>query len=370
MKKVVIAAIMVSVSAFSFDIQAVIHTVSNDSNFPADYSTLQNAIDGASSSDTIYVYGTSSSYGDISVDKTLVFIGVGHYPQIQTVSPSTIGTITLTAAASNTIFSGLYLSGDSNVEPASGTNSIIFENCFIRLTGSQYVIAGATNCDNWIIRGSRIWCSQNFISSGYYDVGFYVGSTNDNWLILNNVFHGNNIQLIEANQTTVFSHNLVLFYQIRFFQNCSEVIITNNMFIDYYSNSPMINFNDGCTNCLFNHNLTWSNYADENSLALPEIPNANNTGSNNLNNTNPFFTTYQGGSSFSYNHDYHLQAGSPAALAGSDGTDIGIYGGTGSFKFNMFGYPEIPRFYYMNIKNTVLPENGTLNIEIKGTTTR
>lgn len=360
MKKYILGLVVLVMSGLC-GLNATIHTVSNDDNFPADYSNLQNAIDGAGDYDSIYIYGTGINYGNITIDKPLVLIGVGHNPQIQTVSTSKVGQIILTSAASNSTISGIVLNGSYGFEPATGTDNVTIENCYLYCSNNRNHIQ-ASDCDNWIIRG-------NFIHHEYGNStrGFRVGAGNDNWLITHNVFTGTYTQFLEGNQTTILSNNLIMLSNL-FFVNSDQVIVSNNIMMAW--NNNLINYNTGCTNCIYNHNLTWSNYADDNSLFLPVIPDVNNTGSNNLNNTDPLFETYVFGEDFRYTHDYHFQAGSPALVAGSDGTDIGIYGGISNFKFSKNGYPQIPRLYYMNITNTVLQEDGTLKIDIKGTTNR
>lgn len=70
------------------------------------------------------------------------------------------------------------------------------------------------------------------------------------------------------------------------------------------------------------------------------------------------------GALFSYAHDYHLAAGSPGLLSGTDGTDRGVYGSYG-FPFNMTGEPAMAEITSFIITSpTVIAPGGTLNISI------
>jgi hypothetical protein len=60
-------------------------------------------------------------------------------------------------------------------------------------------------------------------------------------------------------------------------------------------------------------------------------------------------------------HDYRLQETSPYKNAGTDGTDIGLYGGTHPFKHNCL--PSTP-YIESSVVSAETDENGMLNIQI------
>ena len=65
-----------------------------------------------------------------------------------------------------------------------------------------------------------------------------------------------------------------------------------------------------------------------------------------------------------YNDDYHLQAGSPAIGAGTDGEDIGLYNSSG-YLFNMLGITYgLPSVNITNITQTV-QEGEPLQVTIQ-----
>ena len=68
--------------------------------------------------------------------------------------------------------------------------------------------------------------------------------------------------------------------------------------------------------------------------------------------------------SFRYTFDYSLQPSSPGVNAGTDGTDIGIFGGIG---FSITGEPDdLPVVTRFDILNPMVPQNGSLRVRIEG----
>ena len=67
----------------------------------------------------------------------------------------------------------------------------------------------------------------------------------------------------------------------------------------------------------------------------------------------------QTGNAFDYTHNYHLQ--NPSQYLGTDGTQVGIYGGTTPFKEK--GAPSNPQITNRNIA-TQTDVNGNLQISI------
>jgi hypothetical protein len=74
---------------------------------------------------------------------------------------------------------------------------------------------------------------------------------------------------------------------------------------------------------------------------------------------------------FSYAYDFHLRADSPGKNAGTDGTDIGIYGGPfpwpdgGSAPWQTSPVPAVPQITSLDTLNVVVPVNGTLSVDVK-----
>ena len=60
-------------------VTAQIWRVDNNPNRSADFRTIQGAVDAAQTGDTIYVAGSTTSYGDVQVRKPVVMIGTGYF---------------------------------------------------------------------------------------------------------------------------------------------------------------------------------------------------------------------------------------------------------------------------------------------------
>ena len=70
------------------------------------------------------------------------------------------------------------------------------------------------------------------------------------------------------------------------------------------------------------------------------------------------------GGALSYSYDFHLQTGSPAVNAGTDGTDIGIYGGM--LPFEVGANPYFPQMMEITLPSgSSVPAGGTLNVHFK-----
>jgi hypothetical protein len=112
--------------------------------------------------------------------------------------------------------------------------------------------------------------------------------------------------------------------------------------------------------CAFNHNISYN----------PSGTFTNLNGTGNFDNTNPQFVNFpSGGDYFNWTHNYDLSPSSPGNNAGTDGTDIGIYGGT--FPVNPYGETyNMPVIRQMNITNTNVPQNGNVNVKVRSTKSR
>jgi hypothetical protein len=157
-----------------------------------------------------------------------------------------------------------------------------------------------------------------------------------------------------SNSSTIISNNL--FINGIGFSYCQSSTITNNIF--YYS---------GVTGA------SYSNFSNNIGLGLStNVLQGSNTGSNNIN-ADPLFLYLYNTSDHSYNdqNKYKLKSTSPGKNAGTDGTDIGIYGGQYPWPASVLtDYihcipPTIPMMQELNIQNSSVPANGTLNFSVK-----
>ncbi len=339
MKKSITFFVLVAIIATA---NAAVITVNNNPNSPGQYTNAQTAINAANPGDTIYLSGSSTSYGDIHVNKKLTIFGTGQNPQKQNPLVSSIG----------------YLYLDS-INSTSGASGSLIEGLYI---------------------GSYLQCVSSYpfynikIKRNYFANYIYVYG--NNWLIQNNYVYGINLN---NNSNIQIVNNIITYYISGSSQTQPTLLIANNLFIDSYSsgnalsslsnaiisNNIFYGISPGsstsqCNACTFNNNITFG--SSNNTL-----PYANNTGSGNITNTNPKFTSIATiNYTFTTTDNYTLQASSPGHNAGTDATDIGPFGGTYPIPSEPIGWePNIPQVKTMTISNNVIPVNGTLNISVK-----
>ena len=75
---------------------ATIRTVNNGSVGAGQYTSVQTAVDASVAGDTIYIHGSQTTYGDVTLNKRLVLIGAGHHVTgTQFNFPTTLGNMTI-----------------------------------------------------------------------------------------------------------------------------------------------------------------------------------------------------------------------------------------------------------------------------------
>jgi hypothetical protein len=323
-----LTATLLTILTFGLFAHATVITVSNTPNSPAQYTDLQTAINAATAGDTLYVSGSNINYGNIVLDKQLVFIGTGFNPQKEFPFVSSFGQIDFQMGSSGSIISGFNFSNNVN---GAGANNIQIRRCTfqtLNVTGS-----------NWLIENNIVNYSINCGSSF-------------NLVINNNIFNYSttfNSSLPNFN----LSNNLFILSGGNLLSGISNANIINNIF--YGGNFGSVNTS------VFSNNLTFN--TNQNTL-----PYGDNTGSGNIDNQDPQFTTIQTlNYTFSAFDDYRLLPTSPGHNAGTDGTDIGPFGGSSPFPSSPIGgEPKIPQVKNMNLSNTTYPLNGNINLNVKG----
>jgi hypothetical protein len=141
-----------------------------------------------------------------------------------------------------------------------------------------------------------------------------------------------------------------------------NALVANNIF--YHKNAAGAAYrlmSQNTSNCVINNNLYYNNPL-QNTLQLDVN---GNTGSGNIE-ADPKFVSFD---LSTYNilrtDNLQLQPGSPAKLAGTDGKDIGAYGGNKPMQYPLSGEPTIPQIRSMTINNPVIPSNGTIQVKVK-----
>ncbi|MCX7987607.1 MAG: hypothetical protein N2662_11780 [Bacteroidales bacterium] len=326
-------------------LQSAVLTVSNNPSAPAQYNNPASAIAASNVGDTVYILGSNTSYGDITITKKLTIIGAGY---------DVAGTDYNLPSVVNSIYLDSTLSG-----PIDGINLIGLDIYYL-----SYASGDRGFIDNLIIRRCKIrgylyvsgqnWSIYNNIINGGMDIGNYT-----NIYISNNIFY--NGQIYNSNQSSVYIlNNLFLYYSSTQFYNINNANIYNNIF---YANVVSVY---GSANNVFNNNISYNST----NFTLPP---SGNSGTGNIQQTDPQFIsqstipapgsgTIAIGDLKSYN--WRLKATSPAKSAGTDGSDLGIYGG--SYPWPDFsGMPNVPVIEKFYIKNPVTHKDSTLKIYIK-----
>lgn len=123
----------------------------------APYASIQDAVKIASEGDTIMVEGSSTSYGDVTINKRVVLIGPGYWLRengIKTETGYSAMVKTLTTTKEGTVIMGMY-SSDQIIVGAPGT---IIQRCAI-VSAKYRSIEMQNGADNCVI-------TQCFLSGG------------------------------------------------------------------------------------------------------------------------------------------------------------------------------------------------------------
>lgn len=337
--------ILLVTANFSLSAQSLIAVDHNGSS--QYYTNLDVAITDAPNGANIYVPGGVFPI-NTSITKELHFYGVGHDPDstIATGRSQLIGAAILLNGSSNSSFVGLYINGGINFgyTTPQDISNVVISRCNL---GGIYFVS-----NNLAVHYLNIIISENIIS---------------NSILGNASIEGPYIDI----ENTIVSNNIIGNYVQGFSFNCQFV---NNIFLASYCNS--FNFLKGCkiynnmintalvNSCGFNSFFNFSYCDFRNNLVQYEIPIGSvNTFNGNIT-SQPYSSFFVNAptAEFSYQYDFNLQIQSPGINAGTDGTDIGIYGG--AFPWKEGSIPINPHIQTKTISSTTDP-SGNLPVNIK-----
>lgn len=285
------------------------------------------AVDG----DTIYLPGGAFT-PPATIDKELTILGVGYHPDSTMATFPTLisSTVIIGENADNSHLEGMEFGYDVRTVNEASIENLIIKRCKIN--------------GNFKVEGSLTTPSTNFgiIETVFGSAVYGDNLTNSSF---NNCFF--TIQLIRSNSNVVKN-------SIFFRAGSSSSYVTTNSENTTYSNNIFVGSTgyviDGTGNIVYNNifvddspilggsPITNGNYYD-----IPQVD----------------IFVNQSGNAFDYAHDYHLQ--DPITFVGTDGSQVGVYGGVYPYKSG--AVPFNPHIRFKNIAAQT-DNNGELSIEI------
>jgi hypothetical protein len=358
MKKLLLLSAIVLHGIISF---AAKITVDNTPGSAANYSSLPAAITAALSGDTILVYGSSYNYGGIGItDKKLTLVGsAGFDPEVSNENTPTLSNVSISGTQNGTTITGFTISY-VQVDGAGITNLGIYNNRFSGTYGVWFYYANASNV---IIEGNVFQSNgQNSFIENYSNT-----STLNNILVKNNYFE------MVAYHSYMFQYNNSAFtYRNNVFiaRSCcgytpfnasSNVLFENNIF--WFTDAAFVDITgQNCLNCVFNNNIIY-NSGGATMTAINAIGNGV-SGANNILNQNPDFVNFNVANNYTIAENYAIADSSLGNNAGTDGSDIGLFGG--NYKWENRKYPKaFPHQEVLNVINSSVPQGTPVNINLK-----
>ncbi len=288
------------------------------------YNNINTAITNAEAGDTLYIPGGGFTITNTTIDKTLHWVGHGHYPDSTEATMQTriTSALTFTGACDNSSFEGILF-----------TSSLIFGTSTDEAINIQMKRCRLN--DNITLRLSVTGNpSLNFQISECVFIKNINANNGSNCLVEKSLIFGLTQYFYQSN----FVHNNFNSNSTTLIYYCQSCQYVDNVFANtcgfYYSNSNTLN----------------------NNVFASTIPAyGTNTGSNNIYNVGSanIYTDISHSANiytFSYDNNYHLQSstgtaesdGSTVSIIGAatDATNAGIYGSTAPYKTIPY-YPHI-----------------------------
>ncbi|NVN97081.1 hypothetical protein HXX01_02500 [Candidatus Nomurabacteria bacterium] len=324
--------LLVVLSLFDFEANSQNLIAIQNGSIQTFQTTLDQAINNATDGDTIFIPGGIFTITNPYLNKRIHIFGVGHNPDSTIETNPTIinSTIYLQQEASSGSLSGVKISGWINAYGVNLTNYCIHRCYFngLSLSSSSSNNLFSENIIDGVVSGGG--CQNNF----FYNNIITGGITS---FYNNNIFRNNIIKSVPS-----LACNELWGFSVSDLTGC---IIENNIF----------NGSICVWNCIVKNNLLVNStlaYA-QGCIIL-----------NNILNIDMYnvFINYSLNNPFNYAYNYHLQSTCPGRNAGTDGTDMGIYGGM--FPWKDGSLPPNPHIQTKIIGQTT-DDAGNLNVNIK-----
>ena len=293
------------------------------------YQTLDQAIANATDGSVIYLPGGGLDISsNTKVTKRVTIIGVSHKYNADNADGSTVigGDVNFAAGSDGSALMGVYATGDVII----GSSNDSVQNIVVRYCNVNSIQIKHSGCRGIVV-------NQNYLRD-YSDFG------DNNVSLTNCVLHSiKNVYNGIINHNVIQSYVPVSYYPLYIVKNS---LITNNVFC---YNTDICSVNSSRDNQIHNNisGYLYGQSLDDNTVSQ-------------LLQKKPEDLFVNPGPGVSVESDFHLKD-SIGIGAGTDGTDIGIYGGTG-FKDDCIA--PIPRIVSKNIPEQTDAE-GKLNIRIE-----
>lgn len=313
------------------------------------YQNLDSAMAHAVDGDIMYLPGGSftPTGGTWVINKRINVYGAGYFPDSSFATGQTIlnGNINIRTGADGGLIQGLYITGNITFG-TNNTNNLINGYSISRCLVVGQLILSYDN-SNHNPTSSNIYLSENVFRNAVYL------SNVKNLLISKNIFEN---RVADTDGLVTFRNNIFL---IMANNPCSDFTFHSINGAIFYDN--IIN-HGGCWG-IYSGPFTGNAFYNNIFSANITFPYAGNLGVNNIvsQNINDIYISHTV-QIYNFQNDYHLKPSSLGVGAGSDGTDIGLYGTTQPFKAG--GVPQNPHIQTKNIAPTTNSQ-GQLPINIR-----
>ena len=309
---------------------------------PPVYKTLTEAIGAATSGDHIYVMPSPVIYGNIIISKQVSLFGTGFNPvKEQANILSRVSGITLQEGATDVRLTGLVIGG---IVYDVDLDGLLLEKCQL----TRLAPGGTFNTHSNVV-------ISNCIFSGLqqsFSILEIRGATS-NFIVKNNIFFYWADSMPILLQGAIITNNIFTAPQNVDFGVLEDCEVSDNIFVAIEIERPGTSWSK---RCIFNNNIF--------TLSNDPLQVSTNTGSNNLLATDPLFDNFLNANVYEYSRDFdfHLRSDSPGKNGGTDGTDIGIYGGNSPFIPTGVPLPIVQR---LNVVPLQVAPGEDLEVEIK-----
>ena len=287
---------------------------SNPGNLAKDFATLQTAHDDASVliGDTLYLSGSAIGYGNLTATKTLHIFGPGYFLNENdstqaNVNEAIVGKIIFQSGSDGSSILGCSINYSATATIEIYANNIKFKRNKIHRGDWDYAVVISNGRSNILFIQNYIDCDRYIISIQQY---------------ASNIIFSNNFIQSTINYAIISSHS-----------TCENIVLENNIF---YGDLSLSNAS------IINNILRSGSYSGTNNNIQYNICNSTQFPNDGTNQVNVNMGTVFLGNG-STDGQWQLAPGSPAIGTGSNGTDIGMFGGDNPYTLS--GIPPIPAIY-------------------------